>query len=71
MIDEFFLSIDSLIDIKLPLCIKSTHTGICISPIYTIFLLLQSLGYSQREYEKAVVNFSVKNQLRYKENLGK
>ena len=31
----------------------------------------QGLGNSQREYEKAVVNFSVKNQLRYKGNLGK
>ncbi|KAK2179555.1 hypothetical protein NP493_483g01023 [Ridgeia piscesae] len=29
----------------------------------------QNLGNSQREYEKAVVNFSVKNQLRYKGNL--
>ena len=31
----------------------------------------QSLGNSQKEYEKAVVNYSVKNQLRYKGNLGK
>ena len=33
--------------------------------------LSQSLGNSQKEYEKAVVNYSVKNQLRYKGNLGK
>ncbi|KAL8571463.1 hypothetical protein ACOMHN_051169 [Nucella lapillus] len=31
----------------------------------------QSLGNSQREYEKAVVSFSVKNQLRYKGNIVK
>ncbi|XP_076462522.1 protein FAM91A1-like [Babylonia areolata] len=31
----------------------------------------QSLGNSQREYEKAIVSFSVKNQLRYKGNLVK
>lgn len=31
----------------------------------------QSLGNSQREYEKAIVTFSVKNQLRYKGNLVK
>lgn len=29
----------------------------------------QSLGNSQKEYEKCVINFSVKNQLRYKGNL--
>ena len=37
--------------------------------LYNAFF--QTLGNSQREYEKAVVNFSVKNQLRYKGNLGK
>jgi len=31
---------------------------------------LQNVGNSQREYEKLVVAFSVKNQLRYKGNLG-
>lgn len=30
----------------------------------------QGLGNSQKEYEKYIVNFSVKNQLRYKGNLG-
>lgn len=34
-------------------------------------LVKQSLGNSQKEYEKAVVEFSVKNQLRYKGNLVK
>ena len=36
-----------------------------------LLIFLQSLGNSQKEYEKAVVNYSVKNQLRYKGNLGK
>ena len=31
---------------------------------------LQNVGNSQREYEKLAVAFSVKNQLRYKGNLG-
>lgn len=31
--------------------------------------LLQILGNSHREYEKAIVQFSIKNQLRYKGNL--
>lgn len=31
----------------------------------------QVLGNSQREYEKIVVEYSVKNQLRYKGNLGR
>lgn len=31
----------------------------------------QSLGNSQREYEKAIISFSVKNQLRYKGNIVK
>ena len=35
-----------------------------------LILLLQNVGNSQREYEKLVVAFSVKNQLRYKGNLG-
>jgi hypothetical protein len=33
------------------------------------FNLFQSLGNSQKEYEKCIVNFSIKNQLRYRGNL--
>ena len=36
-----------------------------------LFLSLQILGNSSREYDKAVVQFSVNNQLRHKTNLGK
>lgn len=44
-----------------------------VSQLMLIFKLFQfqSLGNSQKEYEKVVVEFSVKNQLRYKGNLGK
>ena len=35
-----------------------------------LHLFSQSIN-SQREYEKAVLGFSIKNQLRYKGNLGK
>lgn len=42
---------------------SSNTNGICVC--------FQSYGNSQREYEKAVTNFSVKNQLRHKGNLGK
>jgi len=35
-----------------------------------MLLLFQNVGNSQREYEKLVIAFSVKNQLRYKGNLG-
>jgi len=35
-----------------------------------ILVIFQNVGNSQREYEKLVVAFSVKNQLRYKGNLG-
>lgn len=38
--------------------------------LYIAIFLFQSFGNSQREYDKAVVNFSVKNQLRYKGSLG-
>lgn len=33
------------------------------------FDVFQSLGNSQKEYEKCIVNFSIKNQLRYRGNL--
>lgn len=33
------------------------------------FFLFQSLGNSQKEYERCIVNFSIKNQLRYRGNL--
>ena len=33
--------------------------------------MLQSLGNSQKEYEKCIVNFSIKNQLRFRDNLVK
>lgn len=39
--------------------------------LITFLFDFQGLGNSQKEYEKSVVNFSVKNQLRYKGNLGK
>lgn len=35
-----------------------------------IFLSLQSLGNSQREYEKQVLLYSIRNQLRFRNNLG-
>jgi hypothetical protein len=35
----------------------------------TFFYVFQSLGNSQKEYEKCIVNFSIKNQLRYRGNL--
>lgn len=34
------------------------------------FLLPQSLGNSQREYEKHVLLYSIRNQLRFRNNLG-
>lgn len=33
-------------------------------------MLLQSLGNSQREYEKHVLLYSIRNQLRFRNNLG-
>lgn len=33
-------------------------------------IFFQSLGNSQREYEKQVVLYSIRNQLRYRNNLG-
>lgn len=38
--------------------------------LFDVFYCFQGLGNSQKEYEKYIVNFSVKNQLRYKGNLG-
>ena len=41
-----------------------------VSPKYVFFFFLfQSLGNSQKEYERCIVNFSIKNQLRYRGNL--
>ena len=51
----------------------SSKTGARVSSslIYSIFFsFLQQLGNSQKEYEKTVVTFSVKNQVRYRGNLG-
>lgn len=36
-----------------------------------VFWYCQVVGNAQREYEKAILLFSVKNQLRYKGNLGR
>ena len=47
-----------------------THDSSRDNTLSVCDICLQNLGNSQREYEKAVVNFSVKNQLRYKGNLG-
>lgn len=38
--------------------------------VISCFIYFQSIGNVQREYEKMVVQFSIKNQLRYKGNLG-
>lgn len=42
----------------------SPHLSLCS-------LFLQSLGNSQREYEKHVLLYSIRNQLRFRNNLGK
>lgn len=42
-----------------------------IPHIYAVFSFLpQSLGNSQREYEKHVLLYSIRNQLRFRNNLG-
>lgn len=41
--------------------------GLCIASCHFI---LQSLGNSQREYEKQVLLYSIRNQLRFRNNLG-
>lgn len=38
--------------------------------IYAVFFFFQSLGNSQREYEKHVLLYSIRNQLRFRNNLG-
>ena len=52
----------------------TVYVSYCYSILQTVVILIcwlfQNVGNSQREYDKLAVAFSVKNQLRYKGNLG-
>lgn len=52
-------------DIIFPLGRFVSYTDFCV-----MLFPLQSLGNSQREYEKHVLLYSIRNQLRFRNNLG-
>ena len=58
----------------LAVCFNVLSAAVVLLCVLQIVLIVdgvvQNVGNSQREYEKLVVAFSVKNQLRYKGNLG-